>query len=174
MGFGIAFYLVETFMSRSFNITFFNMGINIKKTTISLAGSKIEIPRGIKLDLAEGKFYFSNDGKVYFLSQYFWFKMFRAETPFPVRSVGTFRYDESIEIVSKIPLGSCLFMGFFFIVWIIFAIEAQSNEMILAGSIVLIYMAVFGYFVERKRLNIMIEELKSIIVVNYSPSKINY
>ena len=109
-GIGLIFYLIELFLSRKFNITFFNLGIKVKKTSISLAGKKISIPRGSRMDMAEGKFYFGDDGKVYFLSQYFWFKMFRVETPFPFKSAGTFRYDETLEIVSKTPISSAFFI----------------------------------------------------------------
>lgn len=156
------FTVIEQIAVQRFNRFFFNSGIKVKNTIIHTTGWRIKIPSDTVIKLGEGKFSFTSDNRVYFLSQLFWFEMFRVNTPFPIRSVATIRYDNRIEVVSRIPLSATLFIvGFFFLYFSVAA--AEIKEFIWVGAGIFLFLVALSYFIENRRLKIMIEELKSII-----------
>ncbi len=67
---------VELIATHSFNRLAFNIGIPVVKKTIEIPTNDFVPKTNITIKGYEGKFYFTDDGKVLFLSQYFWFKFF--------------------------------------------------------------------------------------------------
>lgn len=157
------FIMIESYFVQKFNLFFFNLGIKVKKTTIDTTGWKIVIPNDSVVEKAEGKFYFSTDNKIYFFSLDFWYVLFRVKTPFPIRSIATIRYDNQIEIISKIPVSTTLFIISFFILWTVLATNLEIARLLWIGWGVCLFIVTLSYFTEKKRLTVMIAELKSII-----------
>src|SRR4030095_13709965 len=92
----------------SFETFFFHIGIPIYETTIDIETTSIAIVPNQTIKKTEGQFQFTSDHKVYFHSQWFFFKFFRFSTPFPFKAVGTIRPDNTIDIIARLPLGATL------------------------------------------------------------------
>jgi hypothetical protein len=161
----IEFILIHSFVKFAFNI-----GIPIMKRTFEIPSSDFIRKIDFTYKESEGKFRFSADHKVYFLSQIFLFRFFRFTTPFPFKAVGTINNNNSIDIIDRLPIGSCLFLLFWIIAWIVAAITSviQSGELNavgigLVGLISAGIMIGISYPIEKKRMETMIYELKKII-----------
>jgi hypothetical protein len=173
LGFGSWFIaIIEMIATHSFLRLAFNIGIPIIKRTIEISTNDFTPRIDITLKESEGKFRFTADRKVLFLSQIFWFKFFRINTPFPLKAVGTINENNTIDLVVRLPIGTSLFLLFWLIGWTVGSLGAglQSGEigMIGFGLIGWIFAAIMigiSYPIEKNRLEIMIEELKKIIAV---------
>jgi hypothetical protein len=167
LGFGswlIAF--VEMIATHSFNRLAFNIGIPVIKRTIEMPTNEFAPKINTTIKESEGKFCFTDDGKVLFMSQYFWFKFFRTNTPFPFKVVGTINKNNTIDLIARLPIGASLFFMFWVIGWTIGMIGAFQSGDRGFGMFGLISAAVIigiSYPIEKKRMEIMIEELKKII-----------
>ena len=154
----------------TFSRSIFSIGIPIMKKSIDIPTKDFTIQFDVTYRKSEGKFRFSPDNKVYFLSQIFWFKFFRFNTPFPFKAIGTIRPDNKIDIVARLPIGSSLFLLFWLIGWTVAAIRAGvqfgkigAMGFGLIGWIFAAIMIGISYPIEKNRMETMIDELKSIM-----------
>jgi len=115
----------------------------------------------------EGKFRFTTDNQVLFLSQLFLFKMSRFNTAFPLKITGTITTVNQMNIVARLPVGSTLFNLFFLTAFFkVFIVESGNSSALTFGLFPLAFVgALFGssFFTERRRLKTMISELQEII-----------
>ena len=171
--FGVGSWLIglfELISMHSFFRFIFKIGIPVLKTSINIETDNIFPETGVTIREEEGKSLFAKDHKVYFLSQMF---LFRIITPFPLKAIGKLKKDNTIDIVARLPIGTCLFFLFWLIGWTVgsIGIGIQSGESgsvgfgligwIFAGGIIGI-----SYPIEKKRMKKMILELKQIITVH--------
>lgn len=167
LGFGSWFIaIVEMIATHSFLRLAFNIGIPIIKRTIEIPTNNFITRIDITIKESEGKFRFLADRKVLFLSQFFLFKFFRINTPFPMKAIGTINENNTIDIVVRLPIGTSLFLLFWLIGWTVGSLAAGIVGFGLIGWIFATFMIGISYSVEKNRLEIMIEELKKIVTVH--------
>ena len=150
----------------------FKMGIPVKKISLETESNNFEFPANRTIKMDEGKFLFTNDRKVYFLSQLFLFR-FRLSTPFPFRGIATLQPDNKIDIIATIPIGPTLFFLFWILGWTFGSIGLglQSGDFSSIGFALIGWLfagVIFGisYPVEKRRFDTMISELKQIVSVH--------
>ncbi|MFB6344029.1 hypothetical protein ACE01N_20230 [Saccharicrinis sp. FJH2] len=150
--------------------TFFNIGIPVFKRTIEIDTStlKIEKYRTIVKDM--GRFQFTRDNKVYFLTR---MKFFSFRTSFPFKIIGTIKSDDKIDIVARLPLGTTLI--FLLIIssgiYLSMPIDLESSWIDIIGVLsLLILLLLISFLIEYSRLSTMIEELKEIITTHNTRS----
>jgi len=160
--------IIEFFALHLFLKVAFKTGIPVFKKSIDVKTSKFDI-KNRTVYKAEGKFHFSNN-KVYFLSQIFLGKPTRIKTLFPLIATGTLNQNNTIDIIVKIPLISMLFTLYVVIFEYAFSVTIDiQNENISSGNLKVIAWIVIGliiltsYFIQKKRIDYMISELKQII-----------
>ncbi|UZR97320.1 hypothetical protein [Chondrinema litorale] len=104
--------IIETFLLYSFTKFAFENGITAFERTIEIPTNNIKQLNDLKLKRKEGKFYFSPNNRIYFLSRFRIFS-FRLNTPFPFKGTGVINKNNTITIIGKLPLGTTLFISFF-------------------------------------------------------------
>jgi len=161
---------IEMIAMHTFSKFSFQIGIPIYKHTFDIDTINLNVEHNITIRRSEGKFQFTQDNKVYFLSQFFFFKFFRFTTPFPFKAIGEIRTDHKTEIVARIPIGTTLFLLFWLIGWTAGAIGASINSgsigdiaFGLIGWVFAGIMVLISYPIEKRRMDRMVEELESII-----------
>lgn len=162
--------VIEIITIHSFARFFFRIGINAYEKTINIDTKNLPFINKETIKKAEGKFQFSQDNKVYFLSQFFLFKFFRISTPFPFKAIGEIRTDNQIEIKARIPIGTTLFFLFWLLGWSVGALGASTGILEMANLVFLLIgwgfagiMVLISYFVEKGRMDQMVTELETII-----------
>lgn len=147
----------------------FRVGIPVKRISLDLDTNKLQEKNKQIIKKEEGKFYFT-DKNVLFLSQLF-FLNFRTVTPFPIKAIATIKSNNKIDIVARIPIGSTLFFSFWFIGWtvgtVILTMQSGNLSTIgfgLLGWLFAGLMIGISYPIEKNRLEVMISELKEIIL----------
>lgn len=93
--------LLELFFTHFFVKAFFNIGITVYRKTIQLSPNDFLPIFNVTYKKHEGKFRFTKDKKVYFISRV---KLFRFYSQFPFRATGTFIKNNKIQVVAKTPL----------------------------------------------------------------------
>lgn len=158
--------IIEHIAAHSFNRLAFNIGIPIVKRTIEIPTGDFTPKTNTTIKGTEGKFNFTDDVKVLFLSQHFRAKFFRYNSTFPLKIIGTINKNNTIDLSVRLPIGACLFFLFWVIGWTIGMIGAFQSGDRGFGIYGLIFAAVIigiSYPIEKKRLGLMIEDLKKII-----------
>lgn len=171
--------IIEMFSVRSFSRVFFKIGIPICRQSININTEDLNIEYDEIIKKSEGRFKFTADHKVYFLSQRFWFKFFNLRTPFPFKTIGSITPNK-IELVARVPLGTSLFLLFWLIGWsggnIATSYNAGSKTEISLGAlgwVIAALIAFISYKVEMSRFKKMIKELKEIIKTHSKREIIN-
>lgn len=165
------FAIVEMISVQSFNKFFFRIGIPVFRRTIDVTGTHRAIELNNTIKKSVGKFRFTSPNTVYFLSQTFWFRMFRITTPFPLRAIGTIIPDNKIEIVGRVPLGTTLFILFWLLAWTSGSFSIAALTM---GNFSGVGFGLFGWAfaglliaisnpIEMGRMETMIKELREIV-----------
>lgn len=159
--------IIELIATHSFNRLAFNIGIPIAKRTIEMPTGDFTPKINATIKGSEGKFCFTDDGKVLFLSQHFWFKFFRFNSVFPIKVVGTINKNNTIDLIVRLPVGPSLIFGVFFICSILsfFEVGMFLTEIGFRMQHLIFFAIIIGisYPIEKKRLGLMIEDLKKII-----------
>lgn len=162
--------IIEIITVHSFTTFFFRIGITAYNKTITIDTKNLQFLNNRTIKKTEGKFQFSKDHKVYFISQFFLFKLFRVSTPFPFKAIGEIRTDNQIEIIGRIPIGTSLFFLFWLLGWSAGAIGASSGieGMAHLGSLLFGWtfagiIFLISYYVEKGRMDQMVTELETII-----------
>jgi len=162
--------IIEMISIHSFSGFFFEIGIPVYRTSIDFGKSGSFNRPYTVIKKFEGKFKFTNENKIYFLSQIFWFKFFRTSTPFPFKASGIIKSNGKIDIVARIPLGTTMFLLFWVIGWtagtIGMSIQSGNYGALAFGLIGWGFAALIiliSYPIEKKRMDLMVGELKEII-----------
>lgn len=174
LAFGSWFIAVfEMIGIHSFSKFFFKIGIPVYKRNIKIKDwHQFKRPTEI-LRKEEGKFKFTSDGYAYFLSQFFLGKFFRTTTPFPLKAIAKINPNGLIDIKARIPIGTSLFFICWILGWTIgtvgMGIASGNYENMLFGLIGWGFAALIvgiSYPVEKKRMDLMVNELKEIIAAH--------
>tara|TARA_R110001592_G_scaffold50706_1_gene156682 strand:+ start:981 stop:1586 length:606 start_codon:yes stop_codon:yes gene_type:complete len=172
--------IIEMIAIHSFSRLFFGFGIPVYKTTLKIDEydwfkRPIEV---VKKD--EGKFKFTEDGYIYFLSQFFFGKFFRTTTLFPFKATAKITVNGRVEIKARMPLGPTLFLFCWVVGWtagtVGMSIESGNYGAMLFGLIGWGFAALMvriSYPVEKKRMDLMVSELKEIITTQSNTSNEN-
>jgi len=162
--------VIEMIAAHAFLTWSFRIGLPVinRELEVSTADFKPKILTTLKEP--EGKFWFPDTRNVFFLSRVYFFRFFRIVTPFPLKASGTFNGINSIRLVVRLPIGSCLFFLLWLTLWTIGSVavglQSKDIESLFFGAIGWVFTALIiwiSYSVEKARLEIMIEELKEII-----------
>ncbi|WP_350286439.1 hypothetical protein [uncultured Croceitalea sp.] len=171
--------VVEMIGVHSFSKFFFRLGYPVYKTTLKIENwGRFRRPTEV-LKKTEGKFKFSSDGYAYFLSQFLFGKFFRTTTPFPFKAIAKINPNGLIEIKARVPLGTTLFLLCWIVGWTVgtigIGIGSGNFGVMLVGLIGWGFAALMvgiSYPLEKKRMDVMVSELKEIITAHnngYSP-----
>ncbi|MBU2554006.1 MAG: hypothetical protein KKF98_06060 [Bacteroidetes bacterium] len=162
--------IIEMISLHSFWGIIFKVGIPVKRTSLEINTEKFHPEIGNTISMEEGKFRFTNERKVFFLSQFF---LFRFTTPFPFKVIATISPNNKVDIVARIPLGTTLFLLFWILGWTIgsigFGIQSGNFSSVGFGLIGWLFaglMIGISYPIEKRRFELMISELKQIITEN--------
>lgn len=162
-------FLVETFGSLAFGRIFFRVGIPVLRRTESLPTSGKKLPYNQKIVREEGRFLFTENREVFFLSRLKWGHFSRVNSQFPIRYTGYIRADNAVDIVGRIPFASILLLVYvvalFVVIWPDIVRDSPSWLPWVVLGVTVLGMGV-GAFIsrhfERKRYGHLVEELQSI------------
>ena len=174
LGFGSWFLVIFEMISiHSFWRIIFKFGIPIKRMSFEIETEKFHPEIGKTIRMEEGKFRFTSEGEVYFLSQIFLFRFFRFTTPFPFKVVALINRNNKVDIVARLPVGTTLFLLFWILGWtagsIGFGFQSGDFSSVVIGLIGWLFAGLLigiSYPIEKNRFDTMISELKQIITVN--------
>ena len=165
--------LIEMISVHSFATLFFRIGIPVYRRTLNIETTNLVIEPNRTIKKSEGKFQFTSDNKIYFLSQMFWFKFGRFTTPFPFKAIGTIRPDNKIDIIARVPIATSLFLLFWVVGWTAGTVGASigSGEFSSLGFGLIGWafagvMVLISYPIEKGRMDTMTRELEKIITAH--------
>ncbi len=166
--------VIELICLHRFKEFFFKSGFTVYRTSFQVPGFHSNTLKGSTLTSREGKYRFTSDDRVLFLSVFvFYSTVYKSNSPFSLISIATIRPDESVEVISKIPRGMTILFVFFFSFWAYLAFSYNEPNLAMMGGLVFLVIAVFSFFTERSRIRLMIEELKTIITIEKNNQAIN-
>lgn len=167
--------IIEMISLHSFWGLVFKIGIPIKRISLEINTEKFHPEVGNTIRMEEGKFRFTHERKVYFLSQVFLFRFFRFTTPFPFKVIATIAPNNKVDVVARIPIGTTLFLLFWILGWTVgsigFGIQSGDFSSVGFGLIGWLFaglMIGISYPIEKSRFDLMISELKQIITAHNS------
>lgn len=164
--------IIEMISIHSFWSIFFKLGIPIKRMSFEIDTERFHPEIGKTIRREEGKFRFTREREVCFLSQ---ISFFRFTTPFPFKVLASICQNNKVDIVARIPIGTTLFLLFWILGWTAGSIGLciQSGDFSsvgfgLIGWLFAGLMFWISYSIEKNRFYTMISELKQIITVDKS------
>jgi hypothetical protein len=158
--------IIEMISVHSFWTVFYRVGIPVFNRTLDINTADLAIHPCQTIKKSEGKFQFSADNRVYFTSRIFFFRLFRFVTPFPLKIVGTTKANNKIDLVGRLPIGMTMFILCWLFGWTVVAVSSEFLNSIAFGLIgwgFVGIMIIISYWIEKQRVETMIEELVIIL-----------
>lgn len=152
--------IIESTRVRLFSRRWYKLGLPVYRNALVVPQIQTERLTKEVYTKDEGVYYFAEDGNIYFRSltaQGRW----TVRTPFPFKCTATLINMDTLEITARIPLTATVFFSCFTVLGIFFSLVPGSQGILF----VIIPVALFwvSYTLEKKRLRIMLAELRYLL-----------
>lgn len=157
--------IVEWIGTHFFFPLFFRLGIPVYKQTIDVKTTAFMGQPGTTIKKAEGKFKFSFDDRVYFLSRTMLYR--NVSTLFSLKATGTIQTDNKIDIVARLPVSATVLIPFVIFSGVAGGISGGSAALVFWGyAFAFVIGALMSYGIEKARMDRMVNELQEIMETN--------